>query len=96
MYVEFCSCITANLYFKIFAAMTVGLVLTFIDEIELLHSKQAVTGVLVIALLMSYSHLDEFGAVLLLIALFIIMYNIQLTNKTKYLATHQIPRHTDE
>lgn len=90
MYLEFYSCITTNLYFKVFVAIIFGLALTFVQEIDALHSKQATILILMILLLMTFTHLDEFGAVLLLTALFAIILNIQATKASQQQTTTDI------
>lgn len=79
MYLEFCSCITTNLYFKIFVAGIFGIALTFVDDIDVLHSKTAILSILMVLILMTYTHLEEFGTVLLLLSLFVILQNIHAT-----------------
>jgi hypothetical protein len=58
-----------------------GLVITFIDKVEVLHDKRAFIGLLVIVLLFSWTHLEELGAVILLIVLLMLVYNIQLNKE---------------
>jgi hypothetical protein len=54
-----------------------GLVITFVDKIDVLHDKRAFIALLVIALLFSWTHLEELGAMILLIVLLMLVYNIQ-------------------
>lgn len=74
----FCSCITKNWYFKLFAMTVLSLTLTFVDDIEILHNKSIVYSILFVLLLMTYYYIEELGAVILLLILFVITYNIML------------------
>jgi hypothetical protein len=58
-----------------------GLVITFIDEIDVLHDKRAFIGLLIIALLFSWTQLEELGAMILLTLLLMLVYNIQHNRK---------------
>ena len=78
---DYVSCITSNYYFKFLVVVVFGLVITFVDQIDVLHDKKAFLGLLVIALLFSWTHLDELGAMILLIVLLMLVYNIQYTKK---------------
>jgi hypothetical protein len=75
--IGFLSCITSNVYFKILFVIVLGLTITFVDEIEVLHNKGVVIALLCIALLLSSTHLDELGAVILVIILMILVFNIE-------------------
>jgi hypothetical protein len=52
-----------------------------VDEIDVLHDKRAFIGLLIIALLFSWTQLEELGAMILLIVLLMLVYNIQYTKK---------------
>ena len=80
---DFCSCITNNLYFKVFFVIVFGLVLTFVHEIDFLHNKIALAVILFVMLMMLFTHADEFGVILFLIALFVLTYNISINYKKK-------------
>jgi len=78
---NYISCITSNVYFKFLVVVVFGLVITFVDEIDVLHDKRAFIGLLIIALLFSWTQLEELGAMILLIVLLMLVYNIQYTKK---------------
>ena len=78
---NYISCITSNVYFKFLVVVVFGLVITFVDEIDVLHDKRAFISLLVIALLFSWTQLEELGAMILLIVLLMLVYNIQYTKK---------------
>ena len=78
---EYFSCITSNIYFKFLVVVVFGLVITFIDEIDVLHDKRAFIGLLIIALLFSWTQLEELGAMILLTLLLMLVYNIQHNRK---------------
>ena len=75
------ACIISNVCFKFLVVLVFGLVITFIDKVEVLHDKRAFIGLLVIVLLFSWTHLEELGAVILLIVLLMLVYNIQLNKE---------------
>lgn len=82
MELDFCACITSNLYFKAFFVFIVGLMLTFAHQVDVLQSKLALIAVLCVLVIMTLTHSDECGAIILLAILFIITYNLN-TNYTK-------------
>ena len=79
---EYFSCITSNIYFKFLVVLVFGLVITFVDEIDVLHDKRAFVGLLIITLIFSWTQLEELGAMLLLVLLSMLVFNIQ-HNKNK-------------
>ena len=79
------SCITSNVYFKFLVVVVLGLVITFVDKIDMLHDKMAFVVLLAITLLFSWTHLEELGAVILLIVLSVLVYNIQINKKKQLL-----------
>ena len=74
----FCSCITKNWYFKLFAMTVLSLALTFVDDIDILHKRSTVFVILSVLILMSFYYLEELGTVILLLILFVITYNIMV------------------
>lgn len=72
------ACITSNIYFKFLVVLVLGLVITFIDKIDVLHDKRTFLGLLLIVLLFSWTHLEELGATILLLVLLMLVFNIQL------------------
>jgi hypothetical protein len=60
-----------------------GLVITFVDEIDVLHDKRAFMVLLAVALLFSWTHLEELGAMILMIMLLMLVYNIQCMKKKR-------------
>jgi len=77
------SCITSNIYFKFLVVVVFGLVITFVDEIDVLHDKRAFMVLLAVALLFSWTHLEELGAMILMIMLLMLVYNIQCMKKKR-------------
>lgn len=77
---DFCACITSNLYFKIFVVTILGLILTFVDEIDIFKSQYVLYITLTILVLMSFTNIHEFGAILLLVMLAALNYNMILHN----------------
>jgi hypothetical protein len=78
---DYFSCITTNAYFKALVVVVFGLVITFVDEIDVMHSKLAFVGLLFLALLFSWTHLEELGAVILMLVLLVLVFNIQYNKK---------------
>ncbi len=78
MELDFCDCITTHIYFKVFFVGIIGLVLTFAHEIVVLRSKAALWTVLLVLLMMVYTHKDECGALILLVLLFVLSYNLNI------------------
>lgn len=78
---NYLACITSNVYFKFLVVLVFGLVITFVDKIVVLHDKKVFIGLLIILLLFSWTHLEELGAIILLIVLLMLLYNIQLNKK---------------
>lgn len=74
----FCSCITKNWYFKLFAMTVLSLALTFVDDIDILHKRSTVYAILLVLILMTFYYLEELGTVILLLILFVITYNIMV------------------
>lgn len=83
MEVDFCTCITANFYFKVFYVLIVGLVLTFADQMQLLQSRDALLLIIGITLLMIFTRIEEYGAIVLLMALLVITYNLNTNHNLK-------------
>jgi chromate transport protein ChrA len=78
---NYVSCITSNIYFKVLAVMVFGLMITFVDEIEVLQDKRTLLLLLFVVLLFSWTHIEELGAVILLIILLVLVYNVQHNKK---------------
>lgn len=83
---NYIACITSNVYFKSLVVLVFGLVITFVDKIEVLHDKRVFVGLLLLALLFSWTHLNELGTMILLIVLLMLVYNIQLNQKHSLLS----------
>lgn len=76
MYDEFCACLTKNPYYKVFVVTVLGLAITFIDDLDALHSRWVEMSVLLVFLIMCFSmQQDEFGTILLLLVLCVLVYN---------------------
>jgi intracellular septation protein A len=78
---DFCSCITSHIYFKILFVLVFGILITFAHEVEFLRNKISLYIILVILLMMSFTHTDEPGSIIFLLILFILAYNIKLNHK---------------
>lgn len=81
MELDFCACITSNLYFKVFFVFIIGLILTFAHQVEILQSKIALVSVLVVLVVMTLTQSDECGAIVLLGVLFVLTYNLNVSYK---------------
>ncbi len=79
---NYVGCISSNVYFKVLAVIILGLVITFVDEIDVLQDKRALVVLLLVVLLFSWTHIEELGAVILLVMLLVLVYNVQ-HNKRK-------------
>lgn len=82
---DFYSCITSHIYFKLFFVLVFGIILTFADDIDILKHKVSLYVILVIFLMTVLTHMDNYGhgAIILVMMLFIITYNIQMNEKRK-------------
>lgn len=82
---DFYSCITSHIYFKLFFVLVFGVIITFADDIEILKHKVSLYVILVVLLMTVLTHMDNYGygVIMLLMILFIITYNIQLNEKRK-------------
>lgn len=80
---DFYSCITSHIYFKLFFVLIFGIIITFVDEIEFLKHKMSLYLILFVFLMTILTHMDNYGygVIMLLMILFILSYNIQLNNK---------------
>ncbi len=81
---DFYTCITSHMYFKIFFVLVFGIILAFADEIMLLRRKIVLFIILVILMMIVLTSMDDYGygVLLLIMLLFILTYNIQ-TIETK-------------
>lgn len=79
---DFYSCITSHMYFKVFFVLVFGIILTFIDEIDIMKHKTLLYLVLVVLLMILLTHMDDYGygVVVFIMLLFILTYNIQVQN----------------
>lgn len=77
---DFISCITTNLYFKLFVITILGLTLTFINDVTILHNKYSLLMILLAVLVVLFTQEHEFGTVVLLIALFVLALNMTYVN----------------
>lgn len=80
---DFYACITSHVYFKIFFVLVFGIILTFVDEIEILKHKLSLYIVLLILLMIILTSMDDYGygVILFLMILFVLSYNIHITKK---------------
>jgi len=80
---DFYQCITSHIYFKMFFVLVFGIIITFADDIEILKQKTSLYVILIVLLMIVLTQMDNYGygVIMLLMILFIITYNIQLTNK---------------
>lgn len=82
MYDEFCACLMQNLYYKVFVVTVVGLAITFIEDLDALHTRWVGMSVLFLFLIMSFCmQQDDFGTILLLLILCLLVYNMVYTKK---------------
>jgi integral membrane sensor domain MASE1 len=79
--IDFCECITTNIYFKLFVVSILGTILTFVDDIDVFYNKLISICAMFLLILMSFTHLEEFGTILLLTLLTILNVNLVLKNK---------------
>lgn len=76
MYDEFCACLTTNPYYKVFVVTVLGLAITFIEDLDALHTQWVGMSVLLVFLIMCFStQQEEFGTILLLLVLCVLIYN---------------------
>ena len=80
--INYIHCISSNHYFKFFVVIILGLVITFIEDIKILHSKPSLIILLILIITMSFTYLDELGSILFLIIIFVLSFSL---NKTKSL-----------
>jgi hypothetical protein len=85
--IDFYSCITSHVYFKVFFVLVFGIILTFADDIVILKQKVSLYVVLLILLMIILTNMDDYGygIILLIMLLFVLTYNIQVherINKT--------------
>lgn len=81
--VDFYTCVTSHLYFKVFFVLVFGIILTFVDEIEILKHKIVLLIILTILLMILLTSMDGYGygVIILIMLLFILTYNIQVHRK---------------
>jgi hypothetical protein len=82
---DFYSCITSHIYFKLFFVLVFGIIITFADDIDVLKQKVSLYVILLVLLMTILTHMDNYGygVIMLLVILFIITYNIQMNEKRK-------------
>jgi hypothetical protein len=82
---DFYSCITSHIYFKLFFVLVFGIIITFADDIDVLKQKVSLYVILLVLLMTILTHMDNYGygVIMLLVMLFIITYNIQMNEKRK-------------
>lgn len=68
------------MYFKIFVVTVLGLMITFVDEIDVLKEKHVLYAIVGLLILMTFTNLQEYGAILLLVMLVALSYNITLNS----------------
>lgn len=85
MEVDFYSCITSHIYFKLFFVLIFGIIISFADEIEILKHKLSLYVILIVLLMTIITHMDNYGygVIMLLMILFVLTYNIQMNEKRK-------------
>jgi cell division protein FtsW (lipid II flippase) len=82
MYDEFCACLTQNPYYKVFVVTVLGLAITFIEDLDALHNQWVGMSVLCVFLIMCFCmQQDDFGTILLLLILCVLVYNMDYTRK---------------
>lgn len=75
---DFYTCITSHMYFKIFFVLVFGIILTFVDEIVILRRKIVLFIILVILMMIVLTSMDDYGygVLLFIMLLFVLTYNI--------------------
>lgn len=79
--IDYIHCMSNNYYFKFFVVIILGLVITFIEDIKILHSKLSLSILLIVILIMSFTYLDELGSILFLIIIFVLSFNLYKKSK---------------
>jgi hypothetical protein len=82
---DFYSCITSHVYFKIFFVLVFGIILTFIDNIEILKHEFTLYVILLILLMTILTSMDDYGygVILFIMLLFVQSYNIRVHERKK-------------
>lgn len=82
---DFYSCITSHVYFKIFFVLVFGIILTFIDNIEILKHEFSLYVILLILLMTILTSMDDYGygVILFIMLLFVLSYNIRVHDRKK-------------
>jgi Ca2+/Na+ antiporter len=78
---DFYECIISNIHIEFLIVIILGLILTFIEDIDLIQNKFVLIIILLIILMMSFSNINELGYIILLTILFVLVYNIMYKNK---------------
>lgn len=72
---HFCDCITKHVYFKVFVMFVLSMLITFADDVEILYSKYTFVLCIIVFTLLLLTYPNEYGAIVLLMLLIILIYN---------------------
>lgn len=75
---NFCDCITKHFYFKVFVVFLLSMLLTFVDDVNIFYIKNIFVVFLFVFALVMMTGSCEFGTLVLLVMLIVLIYNNQL------------------
>lgn len=76
--------IFTNFYYRLFIAFLICLMITFIDKFEMFHQKAVTVFLFALVVLILLSNMrEDYGLLLLLIALFVLSFNISVFKNSK-------------
>lgn len=74
--ITFCDCITKHIYFKAFTVFVLSILITFVDDIEILYSKYIfVIFLFIFSLILFTTGVEFVGVLILLMMLIVLVYN---------------------
>jgi hypothetical protein len=85
--ITFCDCITEHIYFKAFAVFVLSMLITFVDDIEILYSKYIFVILLFIFSLILFTTGVEFVGVLILLMMLIVFVHNNEKNRERSIAS---------
>ena len=75
--ISFCDCICEHIYFKVFVVFVLSILITFCDEIDVLYERYMLYIFVVVFLLMLITKSDDYGTLILLTVLIVLISNNQ-------------------
>lgn len=81
--ITFCECITEHIYFKAFAVFVLSMLITFVDDIEILYSKYIFGVFVFIFSLIVFTTGFEFVGVLILLMMLVVFVFNNIATKRK-------------